>query len=130
MRQKSMKTDEKITSNFFATTQRCMNTVRAKKMTGHSVGGTVQSLERLLDINIDMAELRTDDYVCAVMLSSTLASKAPRKLEDEEIDEDLRPRNFIGHKENITFYVEPMLADGNIMIFTDERIITAKWKHR
>lgn len=127
---KKLLTKETQKTNFFETTQRCMNIIAARRRLDLPIGGTIQSLQRLLNIDIDMAELRTDDYICAVMINGVLSNRVPRRLEEDDIAEEMRPVNYLGHKEHITFYHESFIADGNIMIFTDERIVTAKWKNR
>lgn len=130
MRPKKSNQTTESTADFYNTVQRCMNTIGARKNQDLHVGGTLQSLERLLVIEVLSDELRTDDYICAVMLNDALSHRMPMNSEQEELDESMRPRNYLNHKEHITFYREPFVSDKNIIIFTDQRMIFAKWKNK
>jgi len=127
LRKKQEDLTEKET--YFDNVKRCIQLIDARKRLGMPVGGTLQSLERLLKINVNCEDVHTDDYICAVMIDGFLA-EAVKPTEDPELSDEMRPATYLSTKEHITFYSERMLPANSIVIFTDQRVLYAKWKHQ
>lgn len=125
MRTKFQSTNVDMNS-FFDSTQRILNSIRARRDNNIKLGGSLQQLSKLLECSINVEEISHDEYVCGVMIPSTKVYAIPLPDHFEEMSYEMKPKYFINYKADIAFFEERSLDVDQIVIFTPHRFVFAK----